>query len=128
MSDLLLDTHVLLWANSDPTQLGPTTIAHLQHPGNRLLVSAVSVAEIAIKRSIGKLEMPMSVSDLAITLGADFLDLSATQAAAIEHLPLVHRDLFDRLLAAQALVEHATLVTADERLFVYPIATLDARS
>lgn len=128
MSDLLLDTHVLLWANGDPTRLGPTTTAHLQHPGNRLLVSAVSVAEIAIKRSIGKLEMPMQVADLADALGADLLDLSTAHAAAIEHLPLVHRDPFDRLLAAQTFIEHATLVTADERLFVYPVATLDARS
>lgn len=128
MSDLLLDTHVLLWANGDPSRLGPIATAHLQDPVNRLLVSAVSVAEIAIKRSIGKLEMPMPIDDLVEALGAAWLDLTSTHAAAVERLPLLHRDPFDRLLAAQALVETVTLLTADERLLVYPVTTLDGRT
>ncbi|HET8929315.1 MAG TPA: type II toxin-antitoxin system VapC family toxin [Acidimicrobiales bacterium] len=128
MTDLLLDTHVLLWANGDPTRLGPTTTARLEDPAARLFVSAVSVAEIAIKRSIGKLQMPMPIDALVEALGATSLDLSSTHAAAVEQLPLLHRDPFDRLLAAQSSAEDCTLVTADERLLAYPVTTLDART
>ncbi len=128
MSDLLLDTHVLLWANGDPDRLGPATIELLEDPTSRLFVSAVSVAEIAIKRSIGKLDMPITIDALTDALAALPLALDTTHAAAVERLPLLHRDPFDRLLAAQVLVEQQTLVTADTRLLAYPIATLDART
>ncbi|HTO00660.1 MAG TPA: type II toxin-antitoxin system VapC family toxin [Microthrixaceae bacterium] len=126
--ELLLDTHVLLWANATPGRLGPSTSERLISPTSHLLVSAVSVAEIAIKRSIGKLEMSISIADLFAPLDASELSLTAAHAQALEHLPLLHRDPFDRLMAAQALSEELVLVTADERLLSYPIATLDART
>jgi PIN domain nuclease of toxin-antitoxin system len=94
---------------------------------HRLLVSSVSVAEIAIKRSIGKLTMAMPVADLLASLGAEGLALTTAHAAAIERLPHLHRDPFDRLLAAQALSDDLVLVTADDRLLAYPIPTFDAR-
>lgn len=123
---LLLDTHVLLWASAAPDQLGPRTTHQLLDTDNDLLVSAVSVAEIEIKRSIGKLTMYRSVSELAEPLGATLIDLTPDDAQALERLPLLHSDPFDRLLAAQSLVRELVLVTADERLKTYPIEQLDA--
>lgn len=128
MTDLLLDSHVLLWANNEPDRLGSHTRTCLQDPTNQLFVSAVSYAEIAIKRSIGKLVMTMAIDDLLAPLGAKQLSLSASHAMAIERLPLLHRDPFDRLLAAQASCEGFELVTADERLLAYPVTTRDART
>ncbi len=128
MSELLLDTYVLLWASNEPDRLGPRTRNQLQDPSHRLFVSAVSYAEIAIKRSIGKLVLTVSIEDLLAPLGAQPLALSAVHATAIERLPMLHRDPFDRMLAAQASCEDYELVTADECLLAYPVATRDART
>jgi PIN domain nuclease of toxin-antitoxin system len=128
MSALLLDTHVLLWANADPGRLGASTTAALLDPGNDLYVSAISALEAALKRSIGKLDLRMPVEALLEALGAKELALTIDHAGAIERLPMLHRDPFDRVLAAQATTEGFTLVTADERLLGYPVDTMDARS
>lgn len=127
MNRILLDTHVLIWANSTPDRLGSTARATLTDPVNSLVVSAVSVAEIAVKRSIGKLTMPMAISDLLTALDAEELPLTAAHAAEVERLPMLHRDPFDRLLAGQAAHERLTLLTADERLLAYPLDVKDAR-
>lgn len=103
-------------------------MALLSDVENDVFISAVSVAEISIKRSIGKLNMAISVADLFGPLGALELDLSATHAQAVERLPLLHRDPFDRLLAAQALEENLTLVSADDKVLAYPVRTMDARN
>jgi len=128
VTGLLLDTHVLLWANAAPERLGRNTVAEITQIGSNLFVSAVTVAEIAIKRSIGKLRMTLAISDLLAPLDARELALSMAHAEALERLPMLHRDPFDRLLAAQASCDGLTLVTADDRLLAYPVATLDART
>jgi len=123
----LLDTHVLLWASADPSRLGPSTARLLTDESVSLAVSSISVAEIAIKRAIGRLVMSAPIAALLEPLGATALPLTLAHAEAVERLPMVHRNPFDRLLAAQAAVEQAVLVTADERLLAYPIDVLDAR-
>jgi len=128
VNDLLIDTHVLIWANARPDRLGPGTTSLLTDPSAQLLVSAVSIAEIAIKRSIGKLTMSVAIADLLVPLGAGELPLTMAHAEALERLPMIHRDPFDRLLAAQAAHGNLTLVTADERLLAYPLTTVDART
>lgn len=126
MSRLLLDTHVLLWANAAPDRLGPSSTERLLDPSVELLVSAVSVAEIAIKRSIGRLSMSLPTASLMEPLAAVELALTNEHAAALERLPLLHRDPFDRLLAAQAMSDGVTLLTADRRLLAYPVEVMDA--
>lgn len=128
MSRLLLDTHVLLWANGDPAQLGPTTTATLLDPATPIFVSAASAFEIAIKQSIGKLRTTVPIGDLLEALAASECSVTITHAEMTERLPLLHRDPFDRLLAAQAMADGLTLVTADDRLLAYPVTTLDART
>lgn len=128
MTGLLLGTHVLLWANAAPERLGRNAVAEITQIGSNLFVSAVTVAEIAIKRSIGKLRMTLAISDLLAPLDARELALSMAHAEALERLPMLHRDPFDRLLAAQASCDGLTRVTADDRLLAYPVAPLDART
>lgn len=128
MTTYLLDTHVLLWASSDPSRLGPSTTRLLTDASVALAVSSISVAEIAIKRAIGRLVMSAPIAALLEPLDATVLPLTLEHAEAVERLPMLHRDPFDRLLAAQATVERAVLVTADERLLAYPIDVLDART
>ncbi len=126
MADLLLDTHVVIWANEAPERLSGETVDALEDPSNRLLVSSVSVAEIEIKRRLGKLEMEHDCHTLVAKLGATWLDLTPIHAMGLRTLPLLHADPFDRLLIAQAGTEGFTLVTADQEILAYPISTLAA--
>lgn len=118
---VLLDTHVLVWAATTPERLGDAT-GLIGGADNRLL-SAVSVWEVAIKQRLGKLSVGSDVRTwtrrVARELELDHLPVTAGHAAAVEHLPDVHRDPFDRLLVAQAVAEGALLLTADERLTGY---------
>lgn len=120
---LLLDTHVAVWAISD-TQLLPTTIKELiADPHNEIRVSAISVLEIAIKRAAGKLTAPAVSSREAVNYflasGYKILACTAEHSIAVEALPLLHRDPFDRLLVAQALTEPLRLVTHDKQVAAY---------
>jgi PIN domain nuclease of toxin-antitoxin system len=125
--DLLLDTNALLWALADDPRLGRARAA-LAEPGNRVYVSAVCAWEMAIKVGLGKLRVP---PDLASWLpaeleAADFtpLAIDLRHALAVEYLPRHHADPFDRLLLAQATVEHLTLVTGDAQLERYAVPLL----
>ena len=126
MATLLLDTHVLLWANESPERLSSQAVKALENPSNRLLVSSVSVAEIEIKRRLGKLAIEHSCQTLVSRLDAAWLDLTAAHAMGLRALPLLHADPFDRLLIAQAITEGCPLITADQKILAYPIETLTA--
>ena len=126
MATLLLDTHVLLWANEAPERLSSEAVAALEDPANDLLVSSISVAEIEIKRRLGKLTLEHSCQTLAAQLDALWLDLTAVHAMALRTLPYLHSDPFDRLLIAQAMTDGHTLVTTDQKVLAYPISTLTA--
>jgi PIN domain nuclease of toxin-antitoxin system len=125
MSTLLLDTHVLLWAVARSERLSPLARSLCEDPDNVLLWSAVSTAELAVKVAIGKLTLPASVDAFvrrhARKLALQPLPLEDAHAAALERLPLHHRDPFDRLLVAQALVEEVPLLSADPALRRYDV-------
>ncbi len=118
---VLLDTHVLVWAATTPERLG-SDLAVIED-ADRRIVSAVCVWELAIKQHIGKLTLGSDVRTwtrrVTTELVLDHLPVTADHAAAVEHLPDVHRDPFDRLLVAQAVAEGAVLLTADDRLTAY---------
>ena len=119
---VLLDTHVLLWALSAPEQIPERERGVLEDGANRVLYSAASVWEIAIKQALGRVSFHFDAA--AITLEAQqvgFLELPvfAAAAARVAKLPAHHRDPFDRLLLAQALSEPARLLTADPALVPY---------
>jgi PIN domain nuclease of toxin-antitoxin system len=119
-----LDTHVALWATTEPERL-PSPIAELiADPNNEVFVSVVSLWEIAIKRSRGRhpSTMPISAAEAQLEFAAvDFaiLKVEAEHAVAVEALPPLHGDPFDRLLVAQALTEPLRLVTHDAALAAY---------
>jgi len=121
---LLLDTHVVLAWLLGQGQLGERAEQQLDDPSNRLIVSAVVVWEVAIKRALGKIEVPMSFVADVIDSDAQKLPISLEHAAGVEQLPHHHRDPFDRLLISQARLEGATLVSADEALRAYDVPLL----
>ncbi|MEM1269457.1 MAG: type II toxin-antitoxin system VapC family toxin [Bacteroidota bacterium] len=112
-------------ALSAPTRIRPAVRERIESAATPVWVSAVSVWEVAIKASLGKL--PALSSDLIEALSrldVDFLSVSAEDAALVYTLPFHHTDPFDRLLVAQAQRHGHTLVTADSRLLAYPIPIL----
>lgn len=118
---LLLDTHAALWWLSDDERLGAQAAAQLADPSNQVLLSAAVAWEVAIKRSLGKLEAPGGLSSVLLGAGALPLAVTVEHADAVESLPWHHRDPFDRLLVAQASIEGAAIVSADAALSRYGV-------
>jgi PIN domain nuclease of toxin-antitoxin system len=123
VSRLLLDTHALLWWLSDDPALSFDSRAAIADPANEPLVSTASVWEIAIKRSLGKLAAPDDLPTAISSEGFEWLPVSARHAWEVRSLPLHHRDPFDRLLIAQALVEAVPVVTGDAHFAPYGVDT-----
>lgn len=127
---LLLDTHVLLWSATDPDRLRDETREAIEDGSNDVMVSVVSAWEIAIKQSLGKLDLPKPAEewlpDVLRRTGLDVVDLGLTASLRVRALPWHHRDPFDRLLVAQALDGGMTLVSRDSALAAYGVALLAA--
>jgi PIN domain nuclease of toxin-antitoxin system len=119
---LLLDTHALLWWLADDPALSRRARDAIAEPANEPIVSAASVWEIAIKRSLGKLTAPEDLPKLISEQGFGWLAVEAAHAWHVRELPAHHRDPFDRILIAQALVERLPIVTNDARFDCYGIA------
>jgi PIN domain nuclease of toxin-antitoxin system len=119
---LLLDTHLLLWAAGDPDRLSNAARALIEDPANELIFSAASLWEIAIKRGLGRTDFHVDARVLRRCLqdnGYGELPITSEHAVAIDSLPLVHKDPFDRILIAQAMVEGITLLTTDPLVAKY---------
>ena len=121
---LLLDTHTFLWALSEPNRLSKKQIAAMEDPTNKVYVSSISITEIAIKASLGKLELSFDPIDAAERSGFEMLDFSAKDALLLKDLPFHHRDPFDRMLITQALSRKLVFVTQDSLMDSYDCRTL----
>ncbi|WP_397403285.1 type II toxin-antitoxin system VapC family toxin [Phenylobacterium sp.] len=120
---LLLDTHLLLWAAGTPDRLPAVARDLIEDPGNILIFSVASLWEIAIKRGLGRDDFrvdPRLLRRGLIDNGYAELAITSEHVVAVESLPPLHRDLFDRLLIAQATAEGVTLLTSDKALAAYP--------
>ncbi len=126
MQRLLLDTHTLLWAIQDDPSLNANARSAIVDPLNDVFVSAASVWEIAIKRSLGRLEAPDNLGEEVISAGFIELPVTILHGELAARLPLYHGDPFDRMLVAQAQAEGLVLVTRDSVLRRYGVRTLTA--
>lgn len=122
---LLLDTQVLMWWQFQLRQLRHD-VAELIRATDLVYISAASAWEAEIKRKHGKLDFPGDFADVLTGNGFTELPITMRHAAEAATLPLHHRDPFDRMLIAQAMIEECTLVTADRRLEVYGVPFVDA--
>jgi PIN domain nuclease of toxin-antitoxin system len=122
---LLLDTRALLWWLSDDDQLGRQARELVADPGNDVLISIVSLWEIAVKTRVGKLQADIKEISDAVEHG-DFklLDIEMEHLITLAALPMHHRDPFDHLLIAQAITEDATFISEDRNVARYPVRTL----
>lgn len=127
---LLLDTHIALWAIAAGNKLPARTRTLIAEAENTVSISVATIWEIAIKyplarRGVGR--MPVSSSDALAhfqSAGFELLEISARHAVAVESLPALHGDPFDRMLVAQALTEPMHLLTADAQVAAYSSAII----
>ncbi len=120
---LLLDTRVLLWAAGQPDRLPAPVREMLEDPQNELVFSVVSLWEIVIKRGLGRKDFQVDARMLRRGLlenGYRELEIKGEHAVAVDGLPPIHKDPFDRLLVAQSMAEGILLLTADPAVAQYP--------
>ena len=118
----LLDTHILIWSATEPERLSPAAQELLKELANQFVFSTTSIWEIAIKFGLGRRGFqfdPRLLRGGLFTQGFTELPLTSDHAVAVAGLPLVHRDPFDRILIAQAIVEDIPLVTSDPVIAKY---------
>lgn len=119
----LLDTHLLLWTAGDPKRLSAKARKLIREPTSELFFSPASLWEIAIKRGLDRDDFKVDARLLRRGLldnGYSELPIGSEHAVAIDSLPLIHKDPFDRMLVAQAMVEGITLLTSDAVVAQYP--------
>jgi PIN domain nuclease of toxin-antitoxin system len=120
---LLVDTHLLLWASDFPKKLSVTARALLADPDNEIFFSAATIWEVAVKAA-GKrpdfLFNPRTLRRDLLANGYAEIPITSDHAIAVQGLPPLHKDPFDRILIAQATVEGITLLTSDRQLAKYP--------
>ena len=126
--NLLLDTATFLWLFLEPENLSKKAAAAITDGGNLLFLSSISTAEIAIKYSLGKLELAKPPSEIVPEIRRLYaigqLQLADEDALRLELLAVLHRDPFDRLLVCQALERGLTIVTPDSLITQYPVSCL----
>jgi PIN domain nuclease of toxin-antitoxin system len=120
---LLIDTHVWLWLETSPERIPAATLARLSEPEARVVVSAASIWELAIKHHAGRLGLPTPleawVADRMARSRLEPLPITTAHALAAAALPPHHRDPFDRMLLAQARIEGLSIVSADRAFSLY---------
>jgi PIN domain nuclease of toxin-antitoxin system len=122
-SALLLDSNVVVWLDQKPRRIPDSVLLRLES-APQVFLSAVTAWELTIKQSLGNLTLLRPVSDLIRTLEMTELPVTIRHGEAVGNLPLHHRDPFDRLLVAQAMVEGLILVTGDRQLLKYGVPIL----
>lgn len=123
MTRVLLDTHVLLWSAGDAGRLPEEVLTLIVDPDVEVLFSTISLLEIAIKHGLGRDDFQVHPGVMRLRLleeGYVELPVRGDHAVAVATLPSLHKDPFDRLLVAQAIVEGTELLTADAQLARYP--------
>ena len=125
---VLLDTHVFLWFIAGDRRMSSLSRSVIEDPGNGLLLSVASVWEMAIKASLGKLQLAQPIErlipeQLSVNL-IDLLPVTPNHAFRVSSLPFHHRDPFDRMLIAQGLHEGISILSSDEAFDIYGVARL----
>jgi len=121
----LLDAHVYIWLMQEPKRLSSRATSICKDKSNTLLLSLASLWEIQIKSQLGKLNLEVRLETLfdarATLINGELLPIEASHILALNRLPIMHRDPFDRMLVAQALVEACPLVSHDAVMTQFPI-------
>ena len=116
---LIIDTHIFLWALADPKRISKDQLAEIEMQANIVYVSSISIAEVMIKASIGKLDVRFDPVKMVEMCGFESLDFCSEDALLLKDMPFHHRDPFDRMLIAQSLANKYPIVTEDPKFQSY---------
>lgn len=116
---IIIDTHIFLWAVTEPEKLSSKYLEILERLSNTIYVSSITITEIMIKASIGKLEIDFDPIAIAQESGFELLDFSSEDALALKEMPFHDRDPFDRMLISQALNRNYYLMSEDGKFEAY---------
>jgi PIN domain nuclease of toxin-antitoxin system len=117
--NILIDTHIFLWALSVPSKLSDERRSALEDLSNTIYVCSITIAELMIKASIGKLQIDFDPVELAKESGFALMGFSPEAALLLKDMPFHHRDPFDRMLIAQSLAEDCPIMTDDWKIEQY---------
>lgn len=126
--NLLLDTHTFIWWVDEPEKLSSNALQALEDENNHLFLSLVSIWEMQIKIQLGKMKVNLPLKDLVESQeqanGLEILAITREHIFALDSLPFHHKDPFDRLLLAQAIIENISIVTEDQKVSAYSVSVL----
>ena len=127
---LLLDTHIWLWLIQEASRLPRSYDAALTNSANLLFLSVASVWEVGIKQQLGKLSLGTSFEEFLLEslAGVQLVDITLSHVKKVNQLPLHHRDPFDRIIVAQAMIEGLTLMSVDPMMAPYEATILPSRA
>ena len=116
---IIIDTHIFLWAISEPKKLSKKNKQALETLSNTIYVSSVSITELMIKSSTGKIEINFNPIEIAQQSGFELLDFSAEDALSLKEMPFHHKDPFDRMLISQAINRKFSLMSNNSKFGQY---------
>jgi len=116
---IIIDTHIFLWAISEPDKIDRQKRIALETAANTIYVSSITVVELMIKSSLGKLQVNFNPLEIAEQSGFELLDFSADDAMQLKDMPFHHRDPFDRMLIAQSNARGIPVMTDDRKFSRY---------
>jgi len=120
----LLDTHIFLWSLDETKRLTKEVAKILKDPRNRIFVSVATAWEISIKQKKGKLPLKTTLEECFRKSNFEILEIKLPHILQLENLPSYHRDPFDRMLVAQAIVEKLMIITEDGKIKKYDVSVL----
>ena len=115
MVKIILDTHMFLWAISAPEKISKDRRIDIQLLSNTVFLSSISIAELMIKDSIGKIAINFDPVEVAEESGFEFLEFSAHDAVLLKDLPFHHKDPFDRMLIVQSISRNIPIMIDDQK-------------
>ncbi|MCF6262348.1 MAG: type II toxin-antitoxin system VapC family toxin [Xanthomonadales bacterium] len=116
---IILDTHIFLWALASPEKLSKKKLFALEALPNTIYISSISIAEIMIKASLGKLDINFDPVKIIEKSGFELLDYTARDAVLLKTLPFHHRDPFDRMLICQSIANKMHIMSNDQKFSLY---------
>lgn len=116
---IILDTHIFLWSISNPNKIVKIKRNKIQSLSNTIYVSTITITELMIKASIGKMKIEFNPIDIAEKSGFEMLDFRAEDALILKNLPFHHRDPFDRMIIAQSITNNFPIITDDLKFEKY---------
>ena len=117
--NILIDTHIFLWLLFSPNKVSQNHIDILSKQDNKIYISSLSIAEIMIKKSIGKLNVEFELEYSLEMLDASIIDFDANSALLLGSLPFHHRDPFDRMIISQAITKKFKIISVDSKFKLY---------